>query len=369
MIRYLRTARSAALKGKALVRLDFNTEDEWRMVSTLPTLRLLGKVAEKIIIVSHRGRPKRYDAKLSLRRDARALAGFLGKPVRFVPTLKFLEVRRAIARAPRRGFILLENIRFARGEEPNDKGFAKELASLADYYVNDAFAVSHRDDASVDAITRFLPSYAGLEFERELKSLSEARDNPKKPFVVILGGSKAQDKIAVMRYLRHTADYFLMGGAAANTLLSLNGVKIGSSLVDKDKKDFLKLKEALRWKNVTLPVDWKMERGKILDIGEWTLRDFMSKIRVARTILWNGPLGVIERKEFSHGTQKIAEAIAENRTAFSVAGGGETVMFLKQHKLDKNFSFISTGGGAMLDFFAGEQLPGIEALKRTAQKS
>lgn len=368
-MRYLRNASPKLLKGKALVRLDFNTEDEWRMETTLPTLRLLGKAAERIVIMSHRGRPKRYDAKLSLRRDAKALSKFLKKPVRFVSSLRFADMHKAIARAPRRSFLLLENLRFMKGEEANDHKFARELASLADYYVNDAFAVSHRDDASVDAITRFLPSYAGLELEKEVKVLGGVRDTPKKPFVVILGGGKAHDKLGVMRSLRSSADYFIIGGAAANTLLFLNGIKIGSSLIDKDPKDFKKLKEVLKWDHVTLPLDWKVEKGKILDIGEWTLRDFMSKIRVARTIIWSGPMGVIERGEFAHGTEKIAQAIIENKTAFSVAGGGETVMFLKKHKLDKKFGFISTGGTAMLDFFAGETLPGIAALERKPHKA
>ena len=365
-MRYLRTTNPHSVKGTALVRLDFNTQDEWRMEATASTLRHLKKTSEKVVIMSHRGRPTRRDARYSLKKDAKYLSKLLKTKVKFIPHFRWNDVRRTIARAPKRSIFLLENLRFMKGEEANDKNFARELASLGNFYVNDAFAVSHRDAASVDAITRFLPSYVGLELEKEIRALSRVAEEPKKPLVIIVGGAKAHDKLGVMKYFHEKADYFLLGGGPANTMMSLQGLHIGKSVADKDPKDLKELKRVANYGNVTVPVDWKMHEGRILDIGEWTIRDFVSKIRVAKTIFWNGPMGLIEKKPFDKGTMAIAQAITENKDAFSIAGGGETVMFLKAHKLDKKFGFISTGGSAMLDFLAGETLPGLAALKRTS---
>ena len=174
--------------------------------------------------------------------------------------------------------------------------------------------------------------------------------------------------MSYMKYFKGKADYFLLGGGPANTIMELQGVHVERSLRDNDPHDLKELKKVTRYGNVTVPVDWKWDDKRIVDIGEWTIRDFVSKIRVAKTIIWAGPMGFTEKRPFDEGTMAIANAIAENRTAFSLAGGGETVAFLKAHKLDKKFSFISTGGTAMLDFLAGEKLPGLEALKRPAPK-
>lgn len=364
MIQYLSKENKKNLRGTALLRLDFNTEDEWRMKAALPTLRFLLKTAEKIVIVSHKGRPRGFEKKLSLAKNAGDLWRFLGKRIYFIPHFKFKEIEKIIACAPKKSVFLLENIRFLKGESTKSPELAKSLANLADYYVNDAFAVSHRGSDSVAKIEGFLPSYAGLELEKELRHLGRITKRPRRPIVIILGGAKAHDKLGVIRHFGDKADAFLLGGAAANTILSLRGVDVGTSVVDKSREDLAMLRKVAHHRNMVLPLDWKTEKKAILDIGEETVSHFEKHIKGAKTIIWNGPMGLIEKKRFTRGTLAIAKAVGRNRKAFSVVGGGETVMFLKKHRLDKHFSFISTGGGAMLDFLAGEKMPGIEALKR-----
>jgi len=366
MIQYLGKVPTNRLRGTVLLRLDFNTEDEWRMEATLPTIRLLLKQAEKIVIVSHRGRPQGVEKKFSLRTKDRDLEKLLGRKVNFVPHFRFGEIKKDIQAAPKGSVFLIENLRFLPGEEKNDKQLAKQLASLADYYVNDAFAVSHRSDASVDAITHFLPSYAGLELQSELKHLSHVMGKPKKPLLIILGGGKAHDKIPVVQYFRKKADAFILGGAVANTILEERGMNVGSSTVDEDPGAFVN--QVAKFKNILLPIDFKVSNDKILDSGIKTEKLFSREIAKARTIIWNGPLGFIERKQFARGTLELIKAIGRNKKAFRLVGGGETVMFVKKYKFDKHFSFVSTGGGAMLEFLSGKKLPGIAALERSWQK-
>jgi len=365
MIRFLSKAKVHDLKGTALLRLDFNTEDEWRMEAALPTVRLLQRWANVVVIVSHRGRPKGFDKKLSLRKDARELLRMLGSPIRFIPHFRFGDIKRQIAKAPKGSLFLLENIRFLKGETTPKPELARKLATLADFYVNDAFAVSHRSADSIARVERFLPSYAGLELERELEALGHAMRYPQPPLVVVLGGAKAGDKLGVIKYFRRRAACFLVGGVAANTLLMLKGFNVKRSLVDDDPRDRKKLKPILKYRNIVLPIDVRAKNGAILDIGPKTEKLFAKKLFTARTIIWSGPMGFIEKPPFERGNLAIARAIVKNRKAFSITGGGETVMFLKKYHLDKKFSFISTGGGAMLEFLAGEKLPGIEALKKS----
>jgi len=334
------------------------------MKAAVPTVQFLLKRKVTVIVISHRGRPEGFDKKLSLKKDAGELQKLLKKPVYFIPHFKFAEIEKIVRDAEPGSVFLLENMRFLPGEEKNDPKLAASLARLADAYVNDAFAVSHRADASVVAIAKLLPSYAGLELEKEIKCMGHALERPKRPLVIIAAGGKAHDKLEVIENFKTKADAFLMGGAAANTLLSLKGMDVGSSLVDKDQKDLKKLHKVLGYPNIILPVDFARGNGAILDIGPKSIKIFISKIKSARTIVWSGPLGLIEKKSYEYGTLEIAKAIAGNTRAFSLTGGGETVMFLKKHRLDKKFTFISTGGGAMLDFLAGKKLPGIEALRR-----
>lgn len=365
MIKYISKVNPRLLRGTALLRLDFNTKDDWRMRAVLPTVRLLGKNSTKMLIVSHYGRPTpgKFDKKFTLKNDAVTLARLLHRPVTFIPHFRFGEVKKILQSAPRHSIFLLENLRFLKGEEINSSGLAKTLASLADFYVNDAFAVSHRANASVEAITRFLPSYGGLELENEIVSLSRAMVKPKHPMVVVLGGAKAADKLGVMKYFKNKADWFLLGGGPADTILWMNGMDVKRSVRDTDPKSLKALASLAKLGSIVLPVDFHWNKNAILDIGPKTIKEFEKKIAHARTILWSGPLGVFEKPKYARGGILVARAIARNRRAYSVAGGGETVMFLKRYKLDKKFSFISTGGGAMMDFLAGEKLPGVEALK------
>ena len=270
-----------------------------------------------------------------------------------------------IETSPARSVFLLENLRFIQGEAKNDPKFARQLASLGDFYVNDAFAVSHRANASVAAITKFLPSYAGLELEDEIKNLSGIMTRPKRPLVMIVGGAKTSDKLGVLRFFRNKADQFLLGGGPANTMLAARGVKVKKSLRDK-QGDAAAVKTILRYPNLVLPVDYAWRKDAIVDIGPKSCALFKKGIEAAKTIVWSGPFGLIDQKPYDQGSRAVARAIAKNRKAVSIAGGGETVMFLKRIRLDKKFTFLSTGGGAMLDFLAGEKLPGIEALKKSS---
>lgn len=341
MIKYLKNLKNKNLSQKiCLLRLDFNTEDNWRLQASLPTIQFLLKRCRAVVILSHKGRPNGFDKKLSLRPVAKELEKGLGKSAVFIPHFRFQEIASLANSAPPGSLFLLENLRFLDGEAENNKILAEHLAMLGDFYVNDAFAVSHRANASVAAITKFLPSYAGLELEAEIKNLSRVMTNPKKPLVVILGGLKIEDKLAIVRHLKNKAETFLIGGALTDKILS-----------------------KLKFQKILLPRDFRRDAGVIRDLGPRSLSDFVKSIKKAKTIIWNGPIGDIGQKRFQNGTRVIARAVAKNQQAFKVGGGGETVMFLKKMKLDKKINFISTGGGAMLDFLAGKKLPGIEALK------
>jgi len=362
MIEYLSKVKPDKLSGVAVVRLDFNTEDDSRMRAALPTLKLLLKYAKALVVLSHKGRPLGFQKQFSLERSAQNLSGLLDKKVTFIKEFNFDSARRAVAEAPPKSVFVLENLRFVSMEKDEDVSFAKNLASLGDYYVNEAFAVSHRANASVTTITKYLPSYAGLGLEKEIENLGKVMKKPEQPLVVVLGGAKSADKLAMMKYFKAKASSFLVGGALANTLLYLQGTDIGTSLFDPDVNKMIK--NLSSYKNIVLPTDFRREGTKILDIGPNSEKLFASKIKEARTIIWNGPMGLIERENFKEGTFAIALAIAANKKAFRLVGGGETVMMLKEADLYDEMNFVSTGGGAMLEFLAGKKLPGIEALKK-----
>jgi len=373
MIHFLRTINKKSISGTALLRLDFNTQDDWRMKAEIPTIKLLLNTSEKIVIVSHRGRPLNvkvvngnpsgYERPLSLKKDSVELSRLLGVKVVFIPHFRFAEIKKIIDSAPRGSVFLLENLRFLKGEEENSESLAKSLATLADFYVNDAFAVSHRANASIVAITKFLPGLAGLEIEKEITFLGQVMLKPKHPFIFIIGGAKAADKLGVIEFFKKRVDSFLLGGGSANTILGIRGVNIKKSLADTDPKDIVKLKAISDYRNIMLPQDYVWHGDMILDIGTNTAKEYAKKIAKAKTIIWSGPLGMTDKKAYQVGSKSIASAIVKNRKAFSISGGGETVAFLKKYGFDKKFSFISTGGGAMLDYLAGKKLPGIEALR------
>jgi phosphoglycerate kinase len=381
MVYFVSKIDAKKIAGKtALLRLDFNTEDDWRMRAVLPTIKFLLKKGCKVIIMSHRGRPqprsliqlnKRMsmaDQKLSLKKDAVHLSRLLGRKVTFIDHFDFARIQTGVAVSSRGSLFLLENLRFLPGEEKNDPKLARRLASLGDFYVNDAFAVSHRANASIVAITKFLPSYAGFELEAEIAHLSRIIVRPKRPFVMVVGGAKVADKLGILRYFRNRADKFLLGGGPANTMLSVRGMDVKNSLRDIDGNSAA-ITAIAKYRNLVLPVDYVWHKDMIVDVGSRSCAADEKMILAAKTIVWSGPFGLIDVRPYDRGSRRIANAIAKNRKALSVAGGGETVMFLKRIHLEKKFTFISTGGGAMLDFLAGKKLPGIEALKNPFSKT
>ena len=400
------TLRDLEVRGqRVLVRVDFNvpTEerdgkiaitDDTRIRESLPTINYLREQGAKTILMAHFGRPKGKPVeKYSLRPIADYLHTLIGHPVAFSHDTTG-EIPEAIIRDMKEGDVtLLENVRFHPGEEANDPGFAEALAKLGDLYVNDAFGAAHRAHASTAGITKFLKQSAmGFLMEKEIQYLSHELAKPAEPFVVILGGSKVSDKIGVIKALMEKAETILIGGAMANTFWKAQGVPIGASRVEADKVDLAReILDLARKKGVRflLPVDaietQKVEPGspwrntsrvspthgitdgwQAVDIGRATISLYEDEIAKAKTILWNGPVGVFEIPAFASGTIAIAEALARSR-ATTIIGGGDSVTAVKQAGLADKMTFISTGGGAALELLEGKELPGIAALSdRTA---
>src|SRR5580700_2090362 len=388
--------RDLDLKSKRVfIRVDFNVPldggkvgDDTRIRETLPTLQLAMNRGARVILGSHLGRPKgKVDAKYSLAPVAARLQELLSKPVAFVADCVGPEAE-AKSKSLRDGeVLLLENVRFHAEEEANDPGFAKKLADLCDgMFVCDAFGSAHRSHASVVGITKFVrQAAAGLLMEKELTYLGKAISNPDRPFAAILGGAKVSDKIEVVQNLMKLADTLLIGGAMAYTFLKSQGLPIGKSLVENDKLDLARglLEDARRRHfRFLLPVDHVVaespnsaetsivdiaktpENLMGLDIGPQTIAVFNEQVTGARTIVWNGPLGIFEKPAFAQGTLAMARAVAAASVAgaTSIVGGGDSVAAIEQSGVASKISHISTGGGASLEFLAGENLPGVEAL-------
>lgn len=351
------------------MRVDFNVQDgdlknSLRIKSVLPTIKYLLNNKCRVVILSHKGRPNGNQKDFSLKSIAGFLSKVINRKIIFVNNFNFAAIRKRVNNSPAASVFLLENLRFLAGEEKNSKALAKKLASLGDFYVNDAFSVSHRANASVAAITKFIPAYAGFLMEKEIKNLSKAMKKPKRPLVIILGGAKISDKIGLIKSFLKRADYFLIGGGMANTFIASWGIPVGDSLYEKSMVSMARdlIKQA--GKKFFLPSDVVIENRKILDIGPETAKKYAGIIKKAKTIIWNGPVGYCEDKCFLYGSLSITKAIAKSR-AFSVVGGGETTALIANCKLQIANSriFVSTGGGAMLEYLAGKKLPGIESLK------
>ncbi len=388
--------RDLEMKGKRVfIRVDFNVPleggkvtDDTRIRDTLPTLRLAIERGARLVLASHLGRPKgKPDPKYSLAPVAARLRELLGKPVDFAADCVGAEAE-AKSKALRDGeVLLLENVRYRPQEEANDPEFSKQLAALCDgIFVCDAFGSAHRAHASVVGITKNVRgAAAGLLMEKELAYLGKAISNPDHPFITVLGGAKVSDKIEVVQNLMKLADAMLIGGAMAYTFLKSQGLPVGKSLVENDKLDLARgLLEEARSSNfrLVLPVDHVLAESpdsavtKIadiantpdgwmgLDIGPKTIALFSQEILKARTIVWNGPLGMFEKPAFAAGTLAIARAVAARTTAgaISIIGGGDSVAAVEQAGVAEQISHISTGGGASLEFLAGDKLPGVEAL-------
>jgi phosphoglycerate kinase len=384
-----KTVRDYDFKGKrVLVRVDFNVPikggkvaDDTRIQASLPNLRYLLDQGAGIILCSHLGRPKgKPEPEFSLRPVAGHLAGLLGRPVGFVETCIGADAKAAAAALRPGEVLLLENTRFYKEEEKNDPAFAKELASLAEVYVNDAFGSAHRAHASTEGVARHLPAVAGFLMEQELAYLGKALASTEKPFVAILGGAKISDKIGVVESLLARADRLLIGGGMANTFLAAKGLAMADSLVEADSVE--KAKDILKntGERLLLPTDVvvgdKFEAGaarkvvaveaipagwRAMDIGPKTIETFSTALKGARLIVWNGPMGVFEFPAFAAGTQAIARAVAESGGT-SVIGGGDSVAAVKQAGVADRITHISTGGGASLEFLEGQTLPGVAAL-------
>ncbi|MGZ3499109.1 MAG: phosphoglycerate kinase [Vulcanimicrobiaceae bacterium] len=389
-----RTLKDLHVRGKrVLVREDLNVpmkdgeiSDYTRIDAALPTLRYLSEHGAKTIVMSHLGRPKGPDPKLSLEPVAKALAERLGVNVGFAKDCIGAPAREAVEQMRNGEIVLLENLRFHPEEEQNDPEFAKELASLADIYVNDAFGTAHRAHASTVGVAESLPSAAGFLMEKELRVLGELVTNPAEPFVCAIGGAKVKDKVGVFSNLMERVHAFCVGGGMANTFLAAHGVNVGKSLRDDDLTPAKQIMERARSKDVSilLPVDAVVSTSfdndagahvvdlaqigetMILDIGPKTATEYASVIETARTIVFNGPMGVYEKKAYQNGTKAVLEAIARAtaKGATSVVGGGDAAAAAQELGFADKVTHISTGGGATLEFLEGKTLPGVAALLR-----
>lgn len=425
-----KTIRDIDVNGKTvLVRVDFNVPidehgvitDDYRIRQALPTIEHLRGMGAKIVLISHLGRPKdSHDASCSLAPTATRLSDLLHLPVTFVENCVGEKPKAAVAAAKQGDIILLENLRYNEAEEANDEDFAKQLAELADIFVQDGFGVVHRAHASTEAVTHYLPSVAGLLLEREVDTITKAMNDPERPLAVVIGGAKISDKIELLEKFVETADFIGVVGAMANTFLLAEGVQVGKSLVEPEALDtakavLAKARERMQkdsftfylphdvvvaeaidsntqtrvvdvnshtWADITSypqkpkPASYTVQQNElILDIGPISASTIAGALKLAKTAVWNGTAGVTETtglagaaKPFSHGTNTIAEALVgehagDNNKPFSVVGGGDTVGYVESvPTLRERLGHVSTGGGASLELMAGKKLPGVEAL-------
>lgn len=389
-----KTVKDIDVKGKkVLVRLDFNVPqdengnitDTRRIVASLPTIKYLIENGAKLILCSHLGRPKgEVKKEFSLAPVAKELSKELGVEVKLAEDIVGESAKKLVANMNEREVVLLENVRFDAREEKNDPEMAKELASLAEIYVNDAFGTSHRAHASTRGVADYLPAVSGFLIEKEIDFMGNALENPKRPFVAILGGKKVSDKIGVINSLLEKVDTLMIGGAMAYTFFKAQGYEVGNSICELDKLDLAKeLMEKAKAKGVKfmLPIDTKIGKEfdkdtesktvkyneipagwEGFDIGEKTIKLYKEELKNAKTIVWNGPLGLFEFDQFAIGTNEIAKTLAEV-DAVTIIGGGDSAAAIEKAGLADKMTHISTGGGASLEFLEGKKLPGIECLQ------
>jgi len=388
----MKTLRDVDVTGKrVLVRVDFNVPlkngeilDDTRIIAALPTIRYLMERKARIILVTHLGRPKgKVVPEMSVRPLVKRISTLLGRPIMFASDCGGPDSQRVVSEMVDGEVVLLENVRFDPGEEINDEELGQALAKLADIYVDDAFGDAHRAHASTVVVTKYLPAVAGFLMEKEINALSAATVNPARPFAMILGGAKVEDKIPVVENLIDKIDFLLIGGVMGNTFLKAQGYDLGSTKFDEEgleiAKDIMK-KAADRGVELVLPVDLVVadkfaadaeaqvvEPDKVpagwmaLDLGPATVKAFAERLNKAKTIVWNGPLGVYEFEKFAVGTTEVAKAVAQTE-AKTIVGGGDVVAAIEQAGVADKIFHISTGGGASLEFLSGKILPGVEAL-------
>ena len=389
-----KTVKDIDLKGKKVfVRCDFNVPmdenqnitDNTRIVAALPTINYLLEQNCKIILASHLGRPKgEFKPEFSLKPVAKELSKLLNKEVIMAEDVVGEDAMKKASELKEGEILLLENVRFHREETDNDPEFAKKLASMAEVYVNDAFGTAHRAHSSTTGIADYLPAVAGFLIEKELKFLGEAINNPERPFMAILGGAKVSDKIGVIDSLLDKVDTLMIGGGMAYTFFKAQGYEVGNSICELDKLDLAKeLMEKAKNKGVKLmlPVDTKVGKEykedtesktvknteipadwEGFDIGEETIKLYSEELQKAKTVIWNGPLGLFEFPQFAIGTNSIANVLA-NLNATTIIGGGDSAAAVKKAGLEDKMTHISTGGGASLEFIEGKALPGIECIQ------
>lgn len=380
-----------------LVRVDFNVPqdetgkitDDRRIRAALPTIQYLINQGAKVILASHLGRPKGKPEdreKFTLKPVAERLSELLGKPVPLAPDCVGPEVEKMVQAMKDGDVLLLENVRFHPEEEKNDPEFAKQLASLAEVYVNDAFGTAHRAHASTEGVTKYLPGVAGYLMQKEIEYLGGALANPKRPFIAVLGGAKVKDKIPVIENLVSRVDKLIIGGGMAYTFLKAQGKEIGQSLLDADSLDFCREMLAKAGDKILLPVDVVVADGnpfekgpdavqtKVVsvdaipadwqgvDIGPETQKLFAEAVKGAGTVVWNGPMGIFEFEKFAVGTRAMAQALADSG-AVTIVGGGDSAAAVEQLGFADKMTHISTGGGASLEFLEGKVLPGVAALQ------
>lgn len=392
----IQTIESLSAQGKrVLVRVDFNVPlkdgavtDDTRIRAALPTIEYLMNGGAKVILMSHLGRPKGigYEQAYSLAPVAKRLSELLGQSVAFATDTVGDDAKEKISHLQNGSVVLLENLRFDKREKENDADFCNELAALADAYVNDAFGTAHRAHASTTGVAKLLPAYAGFLLSKEVATLDGMLENPKRPFVAILGGSKVSDKIKVIDALIDTCDTLIIGGGMCFTFLVAQGKAVGTSLKEDDWVDrAAQMLKKAQEKGVslllpsdvvvadkfaqdastkTVSVDDIPEDMMGLDIGPETIKRYAGAISEAKTVFWNGPMGVFEMKAFEEGTKQVALAVAANDEADTIIGGGDSVAAVNQFGLASRMTFISTGGGASMELVQGEKLPGVEALRR-----
>jgi phosphoglycerate kinase len=384
-----KTVKDIDLKGKrVLMRVDFNVPmadgkvtDDKRIKAALPTIQYVLEQGASLLLMSHLGRPKGgFDAQFSLKAAADVLSGLLGLPVKMAPDCVGPEVEAMVKTIKPGEVIMLENTRFHPEEEKNDMGLAKQMAALGDVYVNDAFGSAHRAHSSTEGVAHFLPAVSGFLMEKELEYLGRAIANPEHPYVAILGGAKISDKILVVSTLLSKCDKLIIGGGMANTFLAAKGLNMQDSLVEAGSIDTAKAILAKSDQAIVLPVDaviadkfdaeanskvvdvdeipagWRM-----MDVGPKTLALYKETLKGAKLIVWNGPVGVFEMPKFAEGTFALAKLLAESG-AITVIGGGDSASAVKKAGVAKQMTFVSTGGGASLEFLEGKELPGVAAL-------
>lgn len=388
----MKNLRNKNIKGlKVLVRCDLNVPikngkvlDDFRIKKLIPTIDYLRNQGAKIILITHLGEPKGRDLSFSVRPVAKRLWELVQGRLKFVNDTIGKRVEKEIDEMKEGDIIVLENLRFYKEEKQNDDDFSRSLARLGDIFVQDAFGACHRNHSSIVGITKYIDSFPGLLLEEEIRVLSDALVSPDRPLVSIVGGFKVSSKIKVIKSLLDKSDYLLLGGRVANSLLISKGLYV-KDLLSSEEEELMEVAKEINLTDpkLQLPIDGVMglinfdedysriggigsirKEEDVYDIGPETIEKYKNILSTAKTIIWNGPLGYFEKEKFSKGTEEIAKMIGQiNREVFSIVGGGETVEAIQKLGIENQFDHISTGGGAMLDFIAGKELPGIKALE------